>query len=171
MLRTVQDDARITLGDLRQTVGLLRDDDGPDQPGQPSRVPTVAGIEHLAEAARERGQAVRLVVEGDPRTLGPLAEATAYRMVQESLANAARHAPGAACHVTLAWTDDSASVTVHNAAPRVAPPPSAAARPGYGLAGMAERADLVGGQLTSGPARDGGWTNQLTLATDGRGAS
>ena len=171
MLRTVQDDALIILGDLRQTVGLLRDDDGPDQPGLPSRVPTLAGIEHLAEAARERGQEVRLVVEGDPRTLGPLAEATAYRTVQESLTNAARHAPGAACHVTLAWTEGSASVTVHNAAARVAPPPPGTVRPGHGLAGMAERAELVGARLTTGPARDGGWTNQLVLATDGRGAS
>ena len=169
MLRTVQDDARITLGDLRRTVGLLRDDE-PEASGRPVAAPTMAGIEGLAEAARERGQDVTTVVGGQPRPLGPLAEATAYRMVQESLANAARHAPGAPCRVAVTWTDDQVEVVARNEAADpalVAPGASTSTGPGDGLAGMAERAELVGARLTTGPDRHhGGWTNRLVLVGD-----
>jgi len=171
MLRTVQDDARITLGDLRRTVGLLRDDE-PEASGRPVEAPTMAGIEGLTEAARERGQDVATVVEGGPRPLGPLAEATAYRMVQESLANAARHAPGAPCRVAVTWTDDHVEVVVRNEAADPAPVAlgagaSTGTSTGYGLAGMAERAELVGARLTTGPDRHrGGWTNRLVLVGD-----
>ena len=173
MLGTVQDDARITLGDLRRTVGLLRDDE-PEVSGRLLAAPTMAGIDRLAEAARERGQDVTTVVVGETRPLGPLAEATAYRMVQESLANAARHAPRAPCRVTVTWADDHVEVVVRNEAAGSAPVASGPgagcgtrAIAGYGLAGMAERAELVGARLTTGPDRhDGGWTNRLVLLDD-----
>ena len=165
MLRTVQEDARITLGDLRRTVGLLRDDE-PGGGGGPRPAPTMAGIGLLAEAARDRGQDVALAVVGGPRSLGPLAEATAYRMVQESLANAARHAPGALCHVSVTWAADRVEVVVRNEAADGAPTASASSA-GFGLAGMAERAELVGARLTTGPDRQhGGWTNRLVLVGD-----
>ena len=143
MMQTVQDDARIALADLRRTVGLLRsDDDAPS--GAPSPVPTIAGIPALVDIARERGQRVALASVGDARPVGALAETTAYRMVQESLANVARHAPGAAGAVTVRFGADAVEITVANE-------PSAEVRTrettdssgaGYGLSGMAERAEL-----------------------------
>jgi len=165
MLRTVQDDARITLGDLRRTVGLLRDDDdAPGPAGRPAVVPTLAAVDGLVGSARDRGQEVDLLTTGTARPLGPLAEATAYRTVQESLANAARHAPGARTAVTVAWADDVVEVAVRNGPPTTRPvaSPSRPSR-GYGLAGMAERAELVGAELTTGPSEDGGWRTVLTL--------
>lgn len=172
MMQTVQDDARIALADLRRTVGLLRSDD--DEPsGAPSPVPTIAGIGGaLVDAARERGQRVSLTTVGDARPVGALAETTAYRMVQESLANAARHAPGAACAVTVRFGADAVQITVANE-------PSAESRTrettersgvGYGLSGMAERAELIGAHLSAGPDDGGGWTNRLDIPFDGRSA-
>jgi signal transduction histidine kinase len=169
MMQTVQDDARIALADLRRTVGLLRsDDDAPS--GAPSPVPTIAGIPALVDIARERGQRVALAAVGDARPVGALAETTAYRMVQESLANVARHAPGAAGAVTVRFGADAVEITVANE-------PSAEVRTrettdssgaGYGLSGMAERAELIGAHLSAGPDDDGGWTNRLSIPYDGR---
>lgn len=169
MMQTVQDDARIALADLRRTVGLLRS--GDDTPsGAPSPVPTIAGIGALVDVARERGQRVSLTAVGDARPVGALAETTAYRMVQESLANAARHAPGAACVVAVQYGADAVQITVANE-------PSAEGRTretteksgvGYGLSGMAERAELIGAHLSAGSDDDGGWTNRLSIPYDGR---
>ena len=172
MMQTVQDDARIALADLRRTVGLLRsDDDAPS--GGPSPVPAIAGIGALVDVARERGQRVALTTSGDARPVGALAETTAYRMVQESLANAARHAPGAACAVTVRFAADAVEITVSNAP--VAEPgmrvTTERAGGGYGLSGMAERAELIGAQLSVGPDDGGGWTNRLSIPFDGRSAA
>ena len=91
-------------------------------------------------------------------------------MVQESLANAARHAPGAPCRVAVTWTDAQVEVVARNEAADPAPVAlglSTSAGTGYGLAGMAERAELVGARLTTGPDRHhGGWTNRLVLVGD-----
>lgn len=169
MMQTVQDDARIALADLRRTVGLLRSDDEAPS-GAPSPVPTVAGIGALVDVSRERGQRVALDTAGDARPVGALAETTAYRMVQESLANAARHAPGAACTVSVRFGADAVEITVANE-------PSSEGRTretrersgvGYGLSGMAERAELIGAQLSAGSDDDGGWTNRLSIPYDGR---
>lgn len=165
MLRAVQDDARIALADLRRTVGLLRSDD--DASGTPSPVPTIGGIETLVDIARERGQDIAFTTLGAPCPLGALAEATAYRMVQESLSNAARHAPGASCEVTIRSDEDAVEITVSNTAPP-AGTPRGASRSGYGLAGMAERSELIGAQLTAGASADGGWTNRLRIPFDPR---
>ncbi|QLD12468.1 sensor histidine kinase [Microbacterium oleivorans] len=166
MLHTVQDDARTTLVDLRRTVGLLRDDDEPSSPARVNPTATVTGITALVAAARERGQGVDLETVGEPRTLGPLAETAAYRMVQESLANAARHAPSAPCHVSVNWTSEGVSVTVRNEPGDVPDTTLSPREPeGYGLAGMTERADLVGATVETGPAADGGWTNRMFIPT------
>nr|WP_201468931.1 histidine kinase [Microbacterium hydrocarbonoxydans] len=180
MMQTVQDDARIALADLRRTVGLLRsDDDAPS--GAPSPVPAIAGIAALVDVARERGQRVTLTRFGDARPVGALAETTAYRMVQESLANAARHAPGAGCDVSVRFGADAVEIMVSNeAAAEPAAVPSIdrgtsvrneGSGSGYGLSGMAERAELIGAQLSAGPDDGGGWTNRLRIPLDGRSAA
>lgn len=167
MMRAVQDDARTALADLRRTVGLLREDDEHDAGGGPSPQPAIERIPELADQARARGQVVEITVSGIERRAGVLAETAAYRMVQESLANAARHAPGAASDVTILFGADAVTIEVRNGPPAVAGPGPGAPRrrPGeaYGLAGMAERAGLVGAELTTGPTPDGGWRNRLRI--------
>jgi signal transduction histidine kinase len=160
-IRRVQRDARTTLDNLRHTVGLLRaDGDGELAP--------VASIDRLPDLVREAstsGTEVRLHVSGLPRDLGPLAGIAAYRMVQESLANSLSHVPGAARAVTVEYGDDSVLVTVTNA-PSPAVPAERVRRDGYGLLGMAERAELIGATLRTGPSRDGGWRNTLEIPYD-----
>ena len=170
ILRTVQQDARTTLADLRRTVGLLRSDD-PDDPGsagRPAPVPALDRVAALVDTARQRGGLVELAVDGEPRTLGPLAETAGYRMVQESLANAARHAPGSPNRVRIEYLPDLVRVTVSNDPSDQAQPAASAARVdvGYGISGMQERAELVGGRLTTGRLADGGWRNVLEIPSD-----
>ncbi|WP_167620422.1 sensor histidine kinase [Plantibacter flavus] len=172
MLQTVQSDARTTLVDLRRTVGLLRSDDADVQRGGdgstlgPATTPTISAIPELVEAARSRGQHVAYTVTGEPRVLGPLAETAAYRTVQESLANAARHAPGAVCRVAVRFEVDAIELTVTNAASSQRP--ASPSRDGYGLWGMRERAELIGARLTSAPTDEGGWRNRLTIPDEHR---
>ncbi|CAM2978289.1 histidine kinase [Saccharomonospora xinjiangensis] len=164
-LRTLQHNARTALADLRRTVGLLRSDDS-DEHAKSVQPPSIDGIDVLVREARARGQRIDYVVNGERRPLGTLAEIAGYRMVQESLANAARHAPGAPCEVRIDFRDDSVELTVRNdAAPSrgqgtVADP---GPRRRYGLSGMEERAELINARLITERERDGGWRNQLTI--------
>ena len=156
-LATLQQDARTTLDHLRQTVGLLR----ADGTGDLAPAPSLARLPALVAEAAAAGRDVRLEVTGDPAPapLGPLADIAGYRMVQESLANAARHAPGSAVVVEVAHGATEVRLSVANG-------PGAGAEPGsegYGLLGMRERAELIGARLTTGPAADGGWVNVLTI--------
>jgi len=169
MLRAVQQDARTTLADLRRTVGLLRDDGADDAgAGQPAPVPAIDRVARLVDTARGRGQSVGLDIDGDAVALGPLAETAGYRMVQESLANAARHAAGAPSTVRIEYRRDAVRITVQNSAPagERCPTPDARAEAGYGISGMRERADLVGATLAVDRLADGGWRNMLEIPRD-----
>jgi signal transduction histidine kinase len=122
-------------------------------------------VSALVETRRAAGSEIDLVVPaGDPAPdvgLGSLAQLVAYRMVQESLANAAAHAPGARCAVEIGEPHDGRlTITVRNGTP-AGPDPGPCG--GFGLVGMAERAQLVGGELTCGATPDGGWEVRLTL--------
>jgi signal transduction histidine kinase len=151
------------LDDLRRVIGLLRDE------AESSRsVETIAAMRELVESRRSAGVAVELVVLDRDRELGagigPLAQLVAYRMVQESLANAASHAPGANCVVEI---DDRApdrlTIVVRNDGAHAPDPGSGS---GFGLVGMRERADLVDGDLHYGATADGGWEVRLSLRRD-----
>jgi signal transduction histidine kinase len=151
------------LDDLRRVIGLLRDE------AESSRsVETIAAVRELVESRRSAGAAVELVVLGGDREpgagIGPLAQLVAYRMVQESLANAASHAPGARCLVEI---DDRApdrlTVMVRNDGAHA---PDLGGGSGFGLVGMRERADLVDGDLHYGATDDGGWEVRLSLRRD-----
>lgn len=154
------------LRDLRRLVGLLREGD----PTDGTRPETLAGIAALVgESPAGDHDAVGLSVLEGPgplgRGVGPLAQLTAYRMVQESLANARRHAPGAAAEVVVDDTaDDRLVLTVRNAPATPAVPPGD--RAGFGLVGMRERAELTGSELDAGPAPDGGWQVVLRIPRD-----
>jgi len=162
-MRSVAKDAQLTLSNLRQTVGLLRS----DTQGELAPAPAIAQIPELVAALRDGGMTIVEeweVGERDTADLGPLAQTAAYRMVQESLANARRHAPGTACTVRVASSAAGTEISVANAAPlapsRLSP---TAAGDGHGLLGMRERAELLGARLTTGRTPDGGWRNTLTL--------
>lgn len=182
-VQTVQREAQTTLAGLRQTVGLLRTDDR----GELAPVPTIAELPALVATAEQRGATVELHAEGAPVPLGPLAEAAGYRMVQESLTNAARHAAGAPVSVAVRWTEDGVELMVENAAPSGGsgggpggPPSGAGAGAGtsagtggvdgpggVGLRGMRERAELIGGLLEVGATASSGWRNRLRIPRGG----
>ncbi|GAB2976629.1 hypothetical protein GCM10027184_28400 [Saccharothrix stipae] len=125
---------------LRHTVGVLRQGVGaPVEPPDES-------VEVLVERAARAGLPVVLTEVGDTTPLSPLVDRAVHRVVQESLTNAARHAPGAPVTVEVRRSADEVLVTVVNPADPVPP------GDGSGLAGLAERVRLLGGTLRSGPA-------------------
>ncbi|MFC5169949.1 sensor histidine kinase [Streptomyces mutomycini] len=149
--------------ELRDVVGVLRDG-APESPqaveasdedsGAPSR--GVAGIEGLAEASRRAGAAVDVRRSGGVRPLAPTADHAAYRLVQEGMTNAHKHAPGAAITIGLRYEPDSLVVEVANG-PAEEPVSGSVASGGQGLTGLEERARLVGGMVHAGPTADGGF--------------
>jgi signal transduction histidine kinase len=151
------------LDDLRRVIGLLRDETGSNR-----SVETLAAIGELVEFRRAAGIDVRFTLLTADHELGagigPLGQLVAYRMVQEALANAAVHAPGADCVVEI---DDRAierlTVLVENDGAH-APDPGPGT--GFGLIGMRERAELVDGDLHYGAVAGGGWQVRLTLRKD-----
>ncbi|MFI7705948.1 sensor histidine kinase [Nonomuraea sp. NPDC049480] len=151
--------AAAATGRLREIIGVLRQD-GEPAPVLPSD-DTVAALVGRATAA---GMAVTL--DGELQPLPPMADRAVYRVVQEALTNAAKHAPGAA--VTVGLSTDAAAgeavVTVANTPPPAGPLPGAGSG-GYGLVSLDERVRLAGGRLRARPA-DGGFavTARLPLA-------
>lgn len=167
--------SKTMLRDMRSLVGLLRDDSPEGGPAarceDAGREETLAGLAGLVESARRAGAEVTLTVldRTDGRAagalVGPLAQLSAYRTVQEALTNAGRHAPHAPCEVTVDARDPSVVVvSVRNEAPSLPPAPDAQGS-GFGLVGMRERADLTGASLEAGPTADGGWLVALRLPT------
>ncbi|WP_399897463.1 sensor histidine kinase [Streptomyces sp. BBFR51] len=150
LVRGIAEGSHQALEDLRDVLGVLRADPGRPEPPQPS----LDGIPDLVADARASGLDVTLTttVTGTPPDL---VGRTCYRVVQEGLTNAAKHAPGAHVHISLGGTvGGRLDVGVHNssATTRTAPPPGS----GFGLLGLTERVDLAGGELEHRPtAHDG----------------
>ncbi|WP_052129256.1 sensor histidine kinase [Clavibacter michiganensis] len=166
-LRGIRVQGRETLDALRSIVGILRQTDdgpsgGPGSAGGEVPVPGLADVGGLVRAARASGTEVEERSSGDLPTLAPLADVTAYRTVQESLANARRHAPGSAVTLTIDAGPARLALEVENRLPATAP----AGAPGYGLVGMRERAALVGGHLEAGPTGSGTWRVRLELPVE-----
>ncbi|EHR51520.1 signal transduction histidine kinase [Saccharomonospora marina XMU15] len=136
-----------TLEELRALVGVLRSgaNDGPG--------PDLRDIETLVGGT---DVPVRLTVEQVPEELPPEVSAAAYRTVQECLTNVRKHAPGATAFVTVRGAQDGLCVEVRNAAPSH-PGEELPSGGGFGLAGLAERARLLGGTFETGRTEDGGF--------------
>jgi signal transduction histidine kinase len=164
--------ARQAMTELRRLLGLLRfnsaDQDPSPERTQLTPAPSLSRLDELQTLVRGSGLAVSCTISGQPAALPPGVDLTAYRIIQEALTNAVRHAPGSAATVTVAYEDACLSVAVINTAPRA---PTATATPaalatlagGYGLAGIAERVASCGGSLALGPAPDGGFTVSARL--------
>lgn len=139
----IQQQAHEALRELRAVLGVLRDADGAvlDSPQ-----PTYADVADLVEGARSAGQRVELVdALGPGRTPPDLVGRTVYRIVQEGLTNAGRHAPGALLTVSLSGSpEEGLSVELRNPVGFGSPPTPGA---GLGLVGLTERTELGGGRL------------------------
>ncbi|WP_435280810.1 sensor histidine kinase [Streptomyces koelreuteriae] len=118
----------------------------------------VASIDGLVATSRAAGATVELRRSGAARPLAPAADHAAYRIAQEGLTNAHKHAPGAPITLALRYEPDSLVVEVANGpAPAGAPDAPAVVSGGQGLAGLRERARLIGGMVHTGPTSDGGF--------------
>ncbi|GIH89938.1 sensor histidine kinase [Planobispora siamensis] len=176
-LSAIGDTARAALTEMRRLLGVLREDTGAetaDRRPQPGL--GLGELNELIDESRDAsGTSVRLILTGPPVPLGPGVELAAYRIVQEALTNARRHAPGAAVDVELHYTGDGLHLTIRDngpgpatAAPYEERGLPAAPYGGHGLSGMRERAAAVGGELHAGPATGGGFLVEARLpARDG----
>ncbi len=172
----IGDTARAGLTEMRRLLGVLREDAGQDTASEPVLQPAGRGLQpagpgrrpqpglpqlgDLVDDAREAsGGVVRLILSGQADRLDPGVELAAYRIVQEALTNARRHAPGAAVDVELRYADDALRLRIRDNGPGQAPRYHA----GHGLLGMRERAAAVGGSLQTGDARGGGFCVEAEL--------
>ncbi|MER5516711.1 sensor histidine kinase [Streptomyces sp. NPDC002763] len=151
----IGDTARAALNETRRLLGVLRADTGSGAGGERSPQPDLGHLNELLDEARTAsGTAVRLVLSGYPRALGPGVELAVYRIVQESLTNARKHAPGAAVDIELHYADDRLHLRVRDNGPGPAPGRTA---DGHGLSGMRERAATVAGEVRTGAPDAGGF--------------
>jgi signal transduction histidine kinase len=162
------------LSELRRLLGVLRSG-GPDTAPQPG----LGELPGLLESARNGGVRVSSAVSGPPRDLPEGVDLSAYRILQEALSNAMRHAPGSAVRVELAYAPSSVVIKVRNdAGPAGVAAVGAGSRPGggapwngghpgdpagpdagtgQGIIGMRERTTMLGGHLDAAPTEDGGF--------------
>jgi len=161
-LEVIEEEASRTLAEMRTMVGVLREGEQPDLAPQRD----VADITRLARSGGQRPH-VNVDLSGELHDLGPAVGAALYRLAQESITNAARHARHATCiDVRVAGDEDCVRLTVRDDGEAGAAARSPA---GYGLAGMTERATLLGGTLEAGPDLDRGWTVTAVLPRAGTG--
>jgi len=178
-LSAIGDTARTALTEMRRLLGVLRPDSletinetsaAADASGvtglrfsvgdrQPQ--PGLEQLNELLDQARDAtGSGARLIIRGPAIGLDPGIELAAYRIIQEALTNARRHAPGAAVDVELMYSGDALQLRVRDNGP--GPPPTTPTG-GHGLPGMRERAAAVGGRVRAGAAELGGFVVEATL--------
>lgn len=157
--------ARQALEELRSVIGLLRENTGPE-PAPVAPQPGLAGLERLVQERRDAGAHIDFAI--DVRAAGDVPAAVArdtYRIVQEALTNAAKHAAGAPVRVRVTAADGQGlTVSVRNGHPPQ-PVPNGSSLPwaGAGLLGLRERVTLAGGTLTVGPDPSGDFVVEATL--------
>jgi signal transduction histidine kinase len=158
----VQDAGRQALDELRQMIGVLRtgeiDDEAPLGPQH-----GLADLAALVEQSRQAGMRVEFSCAVDGPAVDPVVGRAAYRIVQEALTNATKHAPGAEVQVGVERPADALVVRVVNGP--AGRKPVDAAGGGYGLVGLGERVRTLGGRLTAEPRLDGGFVVEAVLPT------
>ncbi|MFD4988719.1 sensor histidine kinase [Streptomyces sp. NPDC058374] len=159
-LGAVKDASREALRELRATLGVLRDA-GEAAPTAPA--PGLARIGELTDAARAAGLTVTVHRTGRPGPLPVEADLAAYRIVQESLTNVARHARATRAEIRLDGDGERLTVTVTDDGRGPVADPARTGPPGSGVAGMRERARALGGDLTAEAAPGGGFAVRATL--------
>jgi signal transduction histidine kinase len=161
-LTAIKQSSRDLLHEMRSTLGVLRgvDEEPPHQP-----VAGLARLDELVETTRAAGLPVTVEIGGEPRELPPSVDTAAYRIIQEALTNARKHAGPARASVLLAYTEDGITMRIDDDGTGPASSPDS----GNGLPGMRERATALGGTLTAGPRPGGGFRVDAHLLTTGGG--
>ncbi|MDH6579320.1 sensor histidine kinase [Kitasatospora sp. MAP5-34] len=169
-LMTLESSGRLALREMRQLLDVLRADDEREViPAAPQ--PGTADLERIVDESRLAGLPTEFTVHGTARPLPPTTDLAVFRIVQESLTNARKHAGPASARVELTYRPQSVTVKVsdngsgrsHGHSGAVATPGSGRQRGGYGLIGMRERAALHGGSLAAGPLAEGGFRVAASL--------
>jgi signal transduction histidine kinase len=152
--------AREALTEMRRLLGVLRGAEA-----DPERVPQpgMDRLEGLVAAVQGAGLTVDVRVEGDERPLPPAVELSAYRILQEALSNALRHAPGAPAAVEVLYEPERLRLRVRNDRPPAPGPHPAPGADGHGIVGMRERVAMLGGTLAAGPTSEGGYLVEAVL--------
>jgi signal transduction histidine kinase len=164
-LRSAEEVGRRSMRELRRTVALLRSD---DETGVEPPLPSVAEIPALVDQARAGGLAVELQTRGDLSSIPPGVGVAVYRITQEALANAARHAPRAQTSLGLELTNGRVAIVAETTGPIITSSSSSEReRPRYGLIGMQERATALGGEFAAGPTPSG-WRMSCQLPVGDR---
>jgi signal transduction histidine kinase len=167
-LLAIGDTARSALTEMRRLLGVLREDAAAELAERRPQPGLIQLNDLLDEARNASGAGTRLIISGWLTPLDPGVELAAYRIVQEALTNARRHAPGAAVDVELRYADDGLHLRIRDNGPG----PQPAGEAGHGLLGMRERAAAVGGSLRTGLAPGGGFLVEAVLpAKAGRDAA
>jgi signal transduction histidine kinase len=152
VLTSIEQAGRQALGEARRLLGMLRrNGDHEDLAPQP----TIAHIDALVEQMQRAGLPVTLAIEGDQVLLPAGVDLCAYRIVQEALTNALKHAGPARAEVRLRYAPHGLDVEICDDGRGVVEPNRDGA--GHGLIGMRERVALYGGKLVAGPRQDGGY--------------
>jgi signal transduction histidine kinase len=166
-LRSAEEIGRRNMQELRGTVGLLRSDEeaGPEPP-----ISSATDIPALVDEAQAGGLELQLRTRGDLSRVSPGAGAALYRIAQEALVNAARHAPRARTLLEIEVNQGGASLLAETTGPIAAAPAGEPERPRYGLVGMRERAIALGGDFAAGPTPQG-WRVSCRLPFAGESAN
>jgi signal transduction histidine kinase len=152
-LAAIETTSRETLAGLRRTVGALRQDRPPaEAETDPWETPGLADLARLVARTRDAGVRVEVRWHGQPRSLAAEVDASAFRIIQEAVANVVRHAGTGSCQVSIDHRDQELSIEVTDDGSR-----TTVADTGYGIAGMRERAALLQGELSAGPRPEGGF--------------
>jgi signal transduction histidine kinase len=159
---SIESSGREALEEMGRLLGMLRVD---GEAGLLAPQPGLARLDPLLETIRATGLDVELLVEGEPRVLGPGADVSAYRIVQEALTNTVRHSGSKRARVLLRWEANALEIEV---ADDGVGPTSPLTRNGHGLLGIRERVALYGGVLVTGRSDLGGFllSARLPVATE-----
>ena len=157
-LVAVEETGRQALGEMRRLLGILR---GDEHEARLTPQPGIADIDALVEQVRAAGLPVDVVVDGAPKPLSPGVDLAAYRVVQEALTNALKHAGAARARVSIRYGANALELAVTNdgRAPRNG-------GTGHGLVSMRERVTLYGGEFEAGPRGEGGYAVRASLPLD-----
>jgi len=153
---TIEGTGQQVLGEMRRLLGLLRESE--DQLALAPQ-PSLVRIDDLVEQVRDAGLPVELAIEGEPTELPPGIDLSAYRIVQEALTNALKHAGPATARVTLRYGEDSLELEIADDGSGSA----AGNGGGHGLVGIKERVAMLGGEVEAGGRLAGGYTVRARL--------
>jgi signal transduction histidine kinase len=159
-LMSVEQIGRQALTEMRRMLGVMRT--GEEQPAALTPQPGLQHLDRLIAQVEEAGLPVTLRVEGERPQLSPGVDLSAYRIVQEGLTNALKHAKGAHAEVLVRYVDTSVELEISDDGPGT----PAGDGMGHGLVGMRERVALYGGTLEAGPRDGGGFVLRAQLPVE-----